>query len=356
VHLVVAWDHGDEVTRLQNELATRGLDWRVSWLPPGADTGSSAAALEPDAFVCSADSDWPRCNRLLDEVRVRRPHAVRIVLMESGDNARAVEALEYAQRVLAEPLDTRTIAAAVQGMQDLRRLLDDPELRRVMAGIGNLPSAPRQYLALTRLLRDPEAGLHAITAITAQDPALAARVLRLSNSAYYTAGREICDLRTAVVRLGKEALRRMVLVSEVFASGPEMDGLRERALRTSWLAGQLLPGVGAGVAATAGLLAEVGRLLPQEDLGEVPHSVAGAYLLGLWGLPTPIVEAVAYHDQPTQMSGAFWITGAVHVAAALVRGTEVDHDYLARVGALPMLPHWRALAAASPGDAGTASH
>lgn len=352
MHLVVAWEHGDEVTRLQNELAARGLDWRVSWLALGADAGASAAELEPDAFVCTADSDWGRCSQLLDEVRIRRPHAVRIVLMESGDNARAVDALEHAQRVLAEPLDTRTVVAAVQGVHDLQRLLDDPELKRVIAGIGTLPSAPRQYLALTRLLRDPEAGVHAITAITAQDPALAARVLRLSNSAYYAVGREICDLRTAVVRLGKEALRRMVLVSEVFASGPDMDGLRERALRTSWLAGQILPGVGASVAATAGLLAEVGRLLPQEGLGDVPQSIAGAYLLGLWGLPTPIVEAVAYHRHPTQMSGAFWITGAVHVASALVHGTDLDHDYLARVGALHMMPHWRALAAASPGEGG----
>jgi len=55
------------------------------------------------------------------------------------------------------------------------------------------------------------------------------------------------------------------------------------------------------------------------------------------------------------MSGAFWITGAVHVASALVNGTEVDHDYLQRVGALHLMPQWRALAAASPADGGGAA-
>ena len=59
----------------------------------------SAADLDPDALVCTADSGWSRCRLLLDEVRVRHPHAVRIVLMEAGDNARAVDALE---RRLAE--------------------------------------------------------------------------------------------------------------------------------------------------------------------------------------------------------------------------------------------------------------
>ena len=353
MHLVVAWERGDEVERLQAEIASRGLDWQVSWLPLDDGATGSAADLDPDALVCTADSGWSRCRLLLDEVRVRHPHAVRIVLMEAGDNARAVDALEHAHRVLPEPLDAQTVVDAVKGVLDLQHLLDDAQLKRAIERIGALPSAPKQYLALTRLLRDPDAGTHAITAIIAQDPALAARVLRLSNSAYYAIGREIGDLRTAVVRLGQDALRRLVLASEVFASGPDMDSMRERALRTSWLAGQILPGSGAGVAATAGLLADVGRLLPPDSLGDVPHSIAGAYLLGLWGLPTPIVEAVAYHQHPTRMSGAFWITGAVHVASALVNGTEVDHDYLQRVGALHLMPQWRALAAASPADGGT---
>ncbi|MET0329041.1 MAG: HDOD domain-containing protein [Luteimonas sp.] len=353
MHLVVAWEHGDEVARLQSEIAARGLDWQVSWLPLDDEATASAGDLQPDALICTADSGWSRCRLILDEVRVRQPHAVRIVLREAGDTARAVDALEHAHRVLPEPLDARTVVEAVQGVLDLQHLLDDPQLKRTIERVGALPSAPRQYLALTRLLREPDATTHAITAIVAQDPALAARVLRLSNSAYYAIGREIGDLRTAVVRLGLDALRRLVLASEVFASGPGMDEMRARALRTSWLAGQILPGSGAGVAATAGLLADVGRLLPQDGhLGDVPHSIAGAYLLGLWGLPTPIVEAVAYHEHPTRMSGAFWITGAVHVASALVNGTEVDHDYLQRVGALHLMPQWRALAAASPADGG----
>lgn len=355
MHLVVAWKHEDAITRLRSEIAANGLDWRVSWLPLGDVMTGSAAELGPDVLVCTAESEWSRCRELLDEVRVHRPHAVRIVLMEAGDNVRAVDALEHAHRVLAEPLDVPTIVAAVQGVVDLQHLLEGAQLKRAIERIGTLPSAPKQYLALTQLLRDPDAGLHAITAITAQDPALAARVLRLSNSAYYAVGREVSDLRTAVVRLGKEALRRLVLASEVFASGPEMDRLRERALRTSWLAGQILPGTGANVAATAGLLAEVGCLLPQDGLGEVPHNVAGAYLLGWWGLPAPIVEAVACYRNPGQMSGAFWITGAVHVASALVDGTEVDQAYLARVGALHLLPQWRALAAASPSDGGASA-
>jgi HD-like signal output (HDOD) protein len=75
------------------------------------------------------------------------------------------------------------------------------------------------------------------------------------------------------------------------------------------------------------------------------HAEAGAYLLGLWGLPTPIVEAVAHQSRPRRMrSTGFWVTGAVHVAAALVKGTPVDEGYLHSVGMLDKLPQWRLMA------------
>ena len=48
--------------------------------------------------------------------------------------------------------------------------------------------------------------------------------------------------------------------------------------------------------------AEPGALLAQCE-GEAfgcTHNVAGAYLLGLWGLADPVVEAVAWHHQPSR--------------------------------------------------------
>jgi HD-like signal output (HDOD) protein len=233
---------------------------------------------------------------------------------------------------------------------ELRSLLDDPVLKQAIERVGTLPAAPRQYLALTQLLRDPDCTAARLAEVVAQDPTVAARVLRLSNSAYYSGGREISDLRAAVTRLGQNTLRRLVLASEVFSAGPEADVLRDRSLRISQLAGKLLAGPSADLAATAGLLAEVGLLLPRPvdsaSANATPYSTTGAYLLGLWGLPGPIVEAVAFHDRPGRVRGSFWVAGAVHVAAALVGGREVDEAYLRAVGQLDRLPRWREMAEA----------
>ena len=183
-------------------------------------------------------------------------------------------------------------------------------------------------------------------------------MLQLSNSAFFNNGRAIADLRGAVTRLGLATLRDLVLASEVFAlpgvSNSERNALQSRALLASRLAAKMLPAASAELGATAALLADIGLLLtgvrderlPLEAGDERPgHAEAGAYLLGLWGLPMPIIEAVAFHRAPSRSSTrSFWVTGAVHVAMALAAGEEPDEAYLSRTGVLSRLGDWRELA------------
>jgi HD-like signal output (HDOD) protein len=188
----------------------------------------------------------------------------------------------------------------------------------------------------------------------AADPAIAAKVLQLSNSVFFNNGRTITDLRTAVTRLGLGTLRDLVLASEVFSSAiiseRQRIELQQRAMLSARLASRLLPASSAELGATAALLADIGLLLPgvqdQRQIGDdseaLGHVDAGAYLLGLWGLPMPIIEAVAYQLQPERCNSRnFWVTGAVHVANALVRGEPVNTAYLASTGVLDKLPQWQ---------------
>ena len=83
------------------------------------------------------------------------------------------------------------------------------------------------------------------------------------------------------------------------------------------------------------------------------HADVGAYLLGLWGLPAPIVEAVALHHAPSKaVNGEYSPLTTVHVANVLehersgmlhdVPSPQFDDDYLKRVGVREEIPRWRA--------------
>lgn len=347
MHIVVVDPSPGLVASLERSIAEFGLEWSVG---TAAGPGPDAAAGRVDVLVSGLGDD-PGQERALQALRTSYPDAVRVLLLEPGQEAGARSVLDGAHRVLQKPLAPVELIDAVEGISELRELLDDARLKQSVGRVDRLPAAPRMYFQLTRLMRDPEVGLGQVADALSQDPALVARVLKLCNSAYFSAGREITDPRSAVARLGMRTVQHLVLASEAFGRAPgissgEREAMQGRALRVSRLAGRLLAGPSADLAATAGMLAEVGRLLPPstQDDAAPGYPEAGAYLLGLWGLPMPIVEAVAFHRQPrARRAAGFWVTGALHVATALVRGEPVDEAYLQSVGVHDRLPQWRGM-------------
>jgi HD-like signal output (HDOD) protein len=82
------------------------------------------------------------------------------------------------------------------------------------------------------------------------------------------------------------------------------------------------------------------------------HAEIGAYLLGLWGLPAPVIEAVALHHRPSAATvHGFSPLIAVHVADAIANslvpalpeqtGVEIDRSYLATLGLAERLEAWK---------------
>ena len=89
----------------------------------------------------------------------------------------------------------------------------------------------------------------------------------------------------------------------------------------------------------------------------VSHAEIGAYLLGLWGMPFDIVEAVAFHHEPSRSASTkMGVLGWVHVADTLIeeldgvplggKVSKLDVTFLRRVGVEPEeVQEWRRLAA-----------
>lgn len=348
MRIVIVGEDAGRAGEFEESLGYFDLGWDVHWL---AEPDAALALTEVDVVLCGLRVGAVPGPALLSQVSGLHPQAVRILLLDQDEDSAMLQGLDCAHRLLSRPLDAGELIEAVDSVAELRQVLGNEELKQAVGRIGSLPPPPRLYLELSRLLRDPDASNAAIANMLSQDPAIVAKVLRLCNSAYFSGGREITDIRAAVTRLGHQTLLRLVLASEAFGptqlAGKEREAIQDRALRTSRLARRLLAGPSAELAATAGLLAEVGKLLPGVSNGSEgstgPHyAEAGAYLLGLWGLPMPIVEGVAFQHRPARLKASgFWVAGAVHVASSLVAGTPVDEGYLRGVNVIDRLPQWR---------------
>src|ERR1700731_2024859 len=78
----------------------------------------------------------------------------------------------------------------------------------ISAGKVDLPSFPEIAARVRRVLSDPKSSIDQVVRVVGSEPALAARLMRISNSASFNrSGRPVGDLRSAINRLGYNMVR-----------------------------------------------------------------------------------------------------------------------------------------------------
>jgi HD-like signal output (HDOD) protein len=319
---------------------------------------------------------------LFQKVKDKHPDIVRITITIQGESI--FSALPVSHQVLSSPCDIEHLLNVIERACRLRALLSDESLRKSIGGIEKLPSPPTIYYKLMNSIARPDASPLRVAHIIEQDPSMTAKILQLVNSAYFASTRHIGRIDHAVIYLGMDLIKNLTLTAQVFGSltkvsrnsGISFEQEQRHAVLVAKVASQLLPDPEyASCAFTAGLLHDIGNSIlslstPRafsavvetgkiskrpiyqiefEMLG-VTHAQAGAYLLGLWGLPYPIVEAVAYHHSP-DLAGerVFDVLTAISLADKLVDRemgipVEIDVDHLERLGVAAKLPRWTAIA------------
>lgn len=324
-----------------------------------AADGEEALALldasEVDVIV--TDMIMPRMDgaALLAEVRRRWPTTIRIVLTGQMGRALKVKALPVAHLLLHKPCPFPKLRDHVTRAGALRRRLAVSGLSVILERVDRLPSTPKLYTELTDVMGDESAGLHRISGIVDRDPAIAARLLQLANSAWVGLPRRVGTTRDALRVLGLDLLRKLVLTAEVFEAFERLQGeldlssLRSHSVATARIAGHIVSGDLAPEATTAALLHDVGKLalakgyprryarvlataaetgrplhaVERQQLG-CDHADAGAALLDLWGLPLPALHAVGDHHSPGRLKpGQLDTPGAVY-AANLLAGAALE--------------------------------
>ena len=89
------------------------------------------------------------------------------------------------------------------------------DLKTLVAEIKELPTLPQVAVTLMDLLDDPDTSAPEINRVMARDPSLAAKILRLVNSAYYGLANRVSSLNQATVMMGFKAVKSVALSASV---------------------------------------------------------------------------------------------------------------------------------------------
>jgi putative nucleotidyltransferase with HDIG domain len=381
----------DDEPRVLNGLKRMLFPFGDLWLTEFAAGGAEALAIlaERNFDVIVADMRMPVMNgaELLAEVTRRFPHMVRIILSGTWDQDLRMQAAMTAHQYLSKPCDPEMLKATLDRAFTLREVLMSPGLKELISRTVSLPSAPAIYTQLIQALRNPEVSAQQLGAMIAQDIGMSAKVLQLVNSAFFGLRRHIANPEEAVFFLGVDTIKALTLSISAFSMFSaskcprfSIDALQRHSTAVAAIAREIakfqkITKLDVDDTFAAGLLHDVGKLVlvanhpelydrvlnavargeksaieAEREVFGTTHAEVGGYLLWLWGLPDTVVEAVTFHHRPSACPAERFgpLTG-VHVANILelsvafdapARETDVDTDYLARIGAVQQLPEW----------------
>lgn len=229
-----------------------------------------------------------------------------------------------------------------------------------MKAFKRLPTLPHILIRLVEICGDDNISLKELSRILATDAGLAGRVLHLANSSYYRNQEKISHIDQALLRMGRNTFKNIVLsaaVHQVFSGNHGHNAIHlkkfwRHSLLTAILARMIATKTGyrePEQAFFAGMIHDIGRLVLSANFPEAyaqvlddastadepghlleeerkigaPHTVVGAWLLNQWNLDSLTIDAVLYHHEPPwRVATALPLVKIVYAANILAIVTE----------------------------------
>ncbi|MFZ5806768.1 MAG: HDOD domain-containing protein [Verrucomicrobiota bacterium] len=320
----------------------------------------------------------------LEKIQKRKPEIIRFVLSGQAGQDLMIKSSAVAHRYLTKPCDVQMLAQAIREAMEMTHTLSDVRTKQQVSHLKQLPTMPMIYQALLEVLKNPQVNSATIEKVISQDPSMVLKIMQTANSAYFGVGGTISTLHEAIILLGVEIIKGLVLVGKIFeqhqhAESRTVQIFWSHSIQTSTLAHHLYikrmrNEEQAGEAFTAAMLHDIGKLIFYETFEtryrkllrtskeeSIPlwqlekttygnsHAEVGAQLLHLWGLPSAICEAVEFHHTPNAIQEkCFSCATAVHIADAVAhaqsvfpyKGGMLDTAYLKELGLPDSLEHW----------------
>ena len=235
--------------------------------------------------------------------------------------------------------------------------MNDPlrdSFKKSLRQIKNLPTLPGIVTKLTKMAEDPDTTSEQMGKIISKDHILAAKLLKLVNSAFYGFPQRVSSLSSAIILLGFNVIKSLIISASIFELMESQDvELWEHSLGCAVVSSVLAKRLGASdpeEISTAGLIHDIGKVAIKIELPEqhaainrmvhdeqirmldaelailhLDHAEAGGWLAKSWNLPTKLVEPVTFHHHPELAGEEPLACAIVHCSDILIRAMGYGH-------------------------------
>ena len=324
--------------------------------------------------------------KLLNWAAEHHPKIARVLMADAAEHEAALRVLLGPHQFLSKPVTPEVVVGTVESMMLLNNLIPNEVLLTLASRIKSLPPMPSLYFQIVARLKSPDCPAESIAEILTKDMAMTTRLLQVVNSGGFGVSRRVTEMAEVVNLLGLEEIKSLVLGVHLFETHERIKPLYF-SISQVWRHSTAVAAAArticrmetgneelANEAYLTGLLHDLGKLVLQnnfeaqyndvlkraksggrrlweveaEEFG-VSHAEIGGYVLGRWGMPMPLIDAVSLHHQPGRSPGQeFSALAAVHIANALVHERdkdgeqpELDQLFLESLGCGKKMDAWR---------------
>ena len=230
--------------------------------------------------------------------------------------------------------------------------------RDLVAGVEQLFTLPDLYMRVKNLIEDPESSVADVAELISADPAIAARLLKFANSAFFGQSRQVDTVSRAVTVLGTQLVHDVALATSVIdscagvADSTDLPKFWSDSAYCAVLARQLAERcnvLDSERIFLEGLLRDIGHLvmvkqIPDQlaaarqqakstgaELYRVERELIGCHygevgqqLMTLWQLPPSFGEVARYHVEPSGTNECPLEAAIVHIAHHMTLAAEAD--------------------------------
>jgi putative nucleotidyltransferase with HDIG domain len=240
--------------------------------------------------------------------------------------------------------------------------MDEQQILKKLDRIEEIPTLPTIVFELNKYLQDPDTSIKTVCDTIEKDQAIALKILKLVNSAFYGFKSKISDLRNAIVLLGYNAVRNAIVSLSIINTFSKRVALMDLDISQFWKHSLAVAVTSKNIAQLSkkespdncfvgGLLHDTGKIILAQyfpDLFEkvwttlqnehlsffeaeqkqlpIDHTKIGAHLASKWQLPGGLVEAIRWHHEFKPQSKNANFVQNVYLANIIVNSYDVDQD------------------------------
>ncbi len=228
------------------------------------------------------------------------------------------------------------------------------EFRKALREVKNLPTLPGIVAKLSRMAEDPDTTTEQMGKLISKDHILSAKLLKLVNSAFYGFPQKISSLSSAIILLGFNVIKSLIISASIFELMERSDlELWEHSLGTAVIANVMAKRLGINdpeEVSTAGLIHDIGKVAIKMELPDeyekicnvvemkqvsfrqaelavlgIDHAEVGGWLAKSWFLPKKLVEPIAHHHAPKKATDETLACAILHFSDVVIRGLGYGH-------------------------------